>query len=439
MKTCPPCLEWREKLALRHEDLSPADQQALDAHVQHCKACAQALADYHFFEARLDALPPPSIKPLPRLSPRFFEQSTEEHGGHKSSRQPGTPTVDTTARLATRRPDGKMAPAWRILGVAALLCLLLGAAALFQQVYQTRVASHLTGNTVFSFNQHTDLITSAAWSPDGRYIVTGSFDHTARVWNAASGNLVCTYQADDVIYAVAWSPNSQLIASESNNAVHIWNAANCSENTNYAVHTESGSIMSVAWSPNGQNIASGGWDRTADIWNITSGKTLFTIPFSDVVSSLAWSPNGQEIAASSWNNVVQIWNTRTAQPFRTYSNYFAQAVNAVAWSPNGHYLAVGNNNSTVEVVDIVSDTIICDYAGHSKAVNAVAWSPDGQSIASGSDDGTVRIWNPFSLTTPTQMVYTGHTTNVGSVAWSPNGKEIVSGDWNGIAKVWKVV
>ena len=75
MKSRPPCLAWREKLALRYEDLSPADQQALDTHIQTCSTCAQALADYHFFEARLDALPLPIIRPLPRLSPHFFESA----------------------------------------------------------------------------------------------------------------------------------------------------------------------------------------------------------------------------------------------------------------------------------------------------------------------------------------------------------------------------
>jgi len=82
MKNRPPCLEWREKLALRHEDLSSADQLALDVHVQSCGTCSAALADYDFFEARLDALPPPTIKTLPRLSPTFFEPAESDLEQH---------------------------------------------------------------------------------------------------------------------------------------------------------------------------------------------------------------------------------------------------------------------------------------------------------------------------------------------------------------------
>src|SRR5437588_5210943 len=72
MRNHSPCIAWAEKLALRREDLSPADCSALDAHIQTCPACEAALADYHFLDAQLRALPPPALKPLPRLSPQIF-------------------------------------------------------------------------------------------------------------------------------------------------------------------------------------------------------------------------------------------------------------------------------------------------------------------------------------------------------------------------------
>jgi hypothetical protein len=57
-----PCFAWSEKLALRDEDLSPADCAALATHVQHCVACAAVQADYHFLDAQLRALPSPMLQ-----------------------------------------------------------------------------------------------------------------------------------------------------------------------------------------------------------------------------------------------------------------------------------------------------------------------------------------------------------------------------------------
>src|SRR5215831_8158802 len=85
----PPCVAWAEKLALRREDLSPADQAALDAHIQTCLACQAAQADYHFLDARLRALPPSALKPLPRLSPAFAWRSAGSNNEVDVDRRPG--------------------------------------------------------------------------------------------------------------------------------------------------------------------------------------------------------------------------------------------------------------------------------------------------------------------------------------------------------------
>src|SRR2546426_12153365 len=78
MRSQPPCATWAEKLALRREDLSPVDRADLDAHIQTCPACEAVQEDYDFLDSRLRALPPPALKPLPRLSLQTFDQDKEE-------------------------------------------------------------------------------------------------------------------------------------------------------------------------------------------------------------------------------------------------------------------------------------------------------------------------------------------------------------------------
>jgi WD40 repeat protein len=436
----PPCLEWREKLALRHEDLSPADQQALDAHVRTCEICASALADYHFFEARLDALPPPAIKPLPRLSPHFFEQSgkpgTKERArsmpASRPARPPQKPRQHKTASVA-----------WRVLGIVALICLLLASGLLFRTIYLARLAEHPGGDTLLNLNQHTDLVFAVAWSPDGTKIATASADRTVKIWDAESGALICTYYGHSgEVYTLAWSPNGQEIASGGDdNTVQIWNSTCDSPPLlTYTGHTNA--VYTLAWSPDGKEIISGSADNTAQIWSVARGKTLLTLQFSDHVFSVAWfhgNTNGTKIAIGDWNDTIQVgnWNVNTDRWTTLYSYRTSDAVNSVAWSPNGRYLVSGNQDDTAEVWDTMKGTLLYTYDGHSGGINSVAWSPDGQEIASGSNDHTVRIWSPF--TRKTLMVYSEHSDDIWSVAWSPDGKEIVSGSWDHTAKVWKVV
>src|SRR5260370_33789917 len=62
------CRAWAGTLAVRREDLSQADREALDAHVAICSACCTVLNDYRFLDESLKALPFLTVMPLPRLA-----------------------------------------------------------------------------------------------------------------------------------------------------------------------------------------------------------------------------------------------------------------------------------------------------------------------------------------------------------------------------------
>src|SRR5579864_2939533 len=83
MRSQPPCKTWAEKLALRLEDLLPADRSALAAHLQTCPACTAAWEDYHLLDSRLRALLLPALKPVPRLSFPYLEAEEEDEDGEE--------------------------------------------------------------------------------------------------------------------------------------------------------------------------------------------------------------------------------------------------------------------------------------------------------------------------------------------------------------------
>src|ERR1051326_3355369 len=63
---------------------------------------------------------------------------------------------------------------------------------------------------------HTNAITRIAWSPDGHYLASPSYDKTIRIWNVTSGQCVQTLKGHNgIINTVAWSPNGQILASSS--------------------------------------------------------------------------------------------------------------------------------------------------------------------------------------------------------------------------------
>ena len=453
MRSQPPCVAWAEKLVLRREDLSPADRAALDAHVQTCPACEAAQDDYHFLDSRLRALPLPTLKPFPRLSLQSWEQEKEETAVTrmiKAEAATGDPrlSISDTRKTAHRRFAFSLR---RALPVALVASLILAMLLVFGIQTASKMSSHAVGATLLSYTGHNDFVDAVAWSPNGQFIASGSWDGTVQVWDAHTGAIVTIYRGhSDAVDALAWSPDGQYIASGSwDGTARVWNPFTGALQVLYVGHSDA--VSALAWSPDGQYIASGSWDHTVQVWYARTGETLRIYKgHSEFVDAVAWSPNGQYIASGDRNNTVNVWNPFTGDTLQTDDefNYNLGIIEALAWSPDGRNIAAASRDKTVRIwqaftgtgpvhltyLDHPTGRLLFTYTGHTDEVSALTWSPNGKYIASGSYDKTVQIWN--ANTGVTLYTYRGHNNTVDALAWSPNGRYIASGSWDDTVQIW---
>src|SRR6266436_4641089 len=307
----PPCVAWAEKLALRQEDLSPADQATLDAHVQTCPACQAAQTDYHFLDSRLRALPPPALKPLPRLSLQNLRQDEGERDTTKTMKAGGATSASRLSSPVKRRTTrGRFVFSVRSALPAVLVaCLILAALLLFGMQSASINGSQPPGTTLFTYNGHSDYVDAVAWSPNGQFIASGNRNDTVQVWNVKTGKMLFerAKNTGGIIEALAWSPDGRYIAAgDRDKTVQILDAGTGAILTTYKGHTDE--VSALAWSPNSRYVASGSYDHTVQVWNARTGATLFTyVGHSNTVAAVAWSPNGRYIASGSWDGTVQVW------------------------------------------------------------------------------------------------------------------------------------
>jgi DNA-binding beta-propeller fold protein YncE len=116
-------------------------------------------------------------------------------------------------------------------------------------------------------------VRSVAFSPDGKRIVTGSFDKTAKVWDAVTGKEGFALKGHkNWVNAVAFSPDGQRIVTGSeDNTVKVWNAQGGQELLTLKGHTSV--VLSVAFSPDGKRLVTGSYDNTAKVWDADRSQT----------------------------------------------------------------------------------------------------------------------------------------------------------------------
>ncbi|MCP5105799.1 MAG: WD40 repeat domain-containing protein, partial [bacterium] len=294
--------------------------------------------------------------------------------------------------------------------------------------------SDLQGKTVQEFKGHKDYVNSVAFSPDGKTILTGSDDKSARLWDL-QGKTVQEFKGHrESVSSVTFSPDGKTILTGSGDeTARLWNLRGKTVQE-FKGHKEF--LYSVAFSPDGKTILTGSVDNTARLWDL-HGKTLQEFKgHKDIVLSVAFSPDGKTILTGSMDNTARLWDLqgKTVQEFKGYK----YQVISVAYSPDGKtiltgsgendpsFLSFNTRDNTARLWDL-QGKMLQEFKGHTEGVSSVAFSPDGKTILTGSWDETARLWD---MKGKTVQEFKGHKTVVNSAAFSPDGKTILTGSWS---------
>ena len=300
-----------------------------------------------------------------------------------------------------------------------------------------------TGRPIGPPLAHGDKVFSVAFSPDGRRAITGSFDHKARVWDPATGRPAGpTLDHGERVWAVAYAYGGRrVITMGADILTRLWEAA-----TGQPVGLP---VPTGALSPDGRIIASVGKDGLARLWDVATGRSSGPPLQHGPINCACFSPDGRLIATGGADGTVWLWDTATRRRVAALPRQVA-AVSGIDFAPDGRRVLLWGPNYNRLVRECwatgtsigrpthphhrrrPSDGPLASTAGLIPGV----FSPDGRLITTAGADFATRLWDaatgrPVGL--PMRHRLAGM-----PQAFSPDGRLLLTTSEDGTAKLWEI-
>jgi WD40 repeat protein len=303
-------------------------------------------------------------------------------------------------------------------------------------------------NSFYSLRSHIWEVSDLAFSKEGKFLISGSFDETIQLWSLLTRKRIRTFPGHkDGVQAILMTPDTQTLISaggtaksNSDKAIRITSLKNGKILGNLNSHTLG--ITALAMTPDGQTLASGSYDKTIKLWNWkTRTLTNTLIGHNSWVRSLAISPDGKTLVSGGGSSdektdsTVKIWDLATGKLIRTIPGN-SSAISYVGFTADGQKIISGSeteikiwNANNGEIVNTIK-------APTPEGIKAIAISPNGTTIATTSLDASVKLWNIADGKLLQTLVPEAKDNNLdrlypSSVRFSPDSKTIAIGHGGG--------
>jgi WD40 repeat protein/energy-coupling factor transporter ATP-binding protein EcfA2 len=197
-------------------------------------------------------------------------------------------------------------------------------------------------------------VTSISFSPDDKSIVSSQVN-MVQLWHVQTGKFIGLPLRghSGIVTSVAFSPNGKLIVGGStDNTVKLWN----SQTRNLVglpLRGHSAAVTSVAISPDGKRIVSGGQDNTVRLWNINADQFLKYVFHSrgDSINSLVFSRDGKRLISAGRGDIIELWDTQTGKLIANARKAQNSNITSLAISPDDYYLVSGSTDGKLQLWD----------------------------------------------------------------------------------------
>lgn len=280
-------------------------------------------------------------------------------------------------------------------------------------------------------------VQSASFRPDGATVVVGSRDHAVRVFDAATGqvlNLIPRGTAHEKdVNAVRYSPDGRYIASGSDDArLRVW-AGNGEKRLHSFVGHMNG-IQSLAWSPKGRHIATGSRDSTLKVWDASPDREYYSF---DVCNNGPWNApvswSGELMVAPCSDTGYGLWDIKNGRRVKVFPG---PSGNSAFFTADNKQVVVSGWSGKARVYDVASGAQVGEFAGHKDGIIGSDYDVhSGLAVTASSGEQAARVWRVSDFQEMARLEFTDG--GPYRADFTEDGKFVVGASTRGQVRVWR--
>jgi WD40 repeat protein/serine/threonine protein kinase len=276
-------------------------------------------------------------------------------------------------------------------------------------------------------------VTDAAFSPDGRRVVTASADGLARVWDVASGQPIgAPFRHQAWSYQASFSSDGKrVLTASADGTARVWDVKG-QEVCRSPRH--GGAVVAAAFCPDERRFCTASRDGTARICDAGTGQEVVPpLKHQGAVRDAAFSPDGRLVVTIAGQS-ARLWNAATGASAGPELRHDGPVLCA-AFDKDGTRLVTGGQDKRARLWDVPEGRPHRSDLKHDQAVVFACFSPDGTCVATASEDGSALVWTADGKPISRHLY---HRACVNHLSFSPNGQYLATGSSDNSVIVWDV-